>query len=294
MSGGLTLSMTLPDVVLASGAVLVAVVRASSAATEARLRVPGWPLWRSGVPAGLLVLHDIAAGISVAAVLAGGLRWLTASLGWQAGLAAGVDVLVPVVALVLSAAVLHRRRGIGFRSLLRPRNRVVETCPTLRSRLLDAVERSAVRGTARWISAGLERCRRRCGATPEQLLPALWPPVRLRLREAPGVPRTEVALLLLQAQAVVEDASPPGERMLTLLHLVHDRAGRRGVRGALDQARRSPVRHGRSGAAAWGASPQAVPKPVQAPGRTPHQAPDATPVETPVETSVQTPVSTAS
>jgi hypothetical protein len=290
VSGGLTLSTTLPDAVLTTGGVVVAVVRASSVVTEARLRVPGWPLWRSAGPVGLLVLHDVAAGISVAAALAAGMRRLTASLGWQDGLAAGVDALVPVVALVLSSALLHRRRGVGFRSLLRPRNRVVETCPTLRSLMLDAVERAAVRGTARWISAGLERCRRRCGATPEQLLPALWPPVRLRLREAPGVPRTEVALLLLQAQAVVEDASPSDERMLTLLHLVHHRAGRRGVRGALDQARRSPVRHGRSGAAAWGSSPQAVPKPVQAAV----ELPADTPVQTPVQTSVQTPVPTAS
>jgi hypothetical protein len=282
-------ALSLPDAVLVGGTAAVVLVRAAVAGTEARVRAPGWPLWRSGPAAALLVLHDVLVGASAVAMFAGAARGLCHVFEVETRLAAGLVALAAIVALMVSTAWLHRRRGIGFRSVLRPKNRVVEPCPTLRRRLLDSVELAGARGTARWIGAGLDRARRRCGATPEQMLPALWPPARLRLREAPGVPRTEVALLLLQAQSVMEDASPPGERMLTLLHLVHARAGRRGVRGALDEARRSPVRHGRSGAAAWGASPQAVPTPVSPAAPAPESIPESISVPTPEPSPVSAP-----
>lgn len=231
-----------------AGAAAVVLVQGTAAVTEARLRVPGEPVWRCW-PVAALVLHDVAVGLAVLAPVALlAERWLP-----RAG---GVGVLVMtgavLVALAGAAALGRRRRGPAVLALVAPRDRVAEPVPPLRARLLTEIERSGVRGTTRWLVAEAARCRLRCGATADQLLPALWPAVRLRLREAPGVPRTEVALLLLQAQTVMDDASPADERMLTLLHLVHDRTGRSGVRAALEQARRSPVRHGRP-VATWGA-----------------------------------------
>jgi hypothetical protein len=244
------------------GAVLVA--RVAVAWTEGRLRASGWPLLRCGPAGPALVLHDVAVGWACLAVLAPLGGWAARLAGLDERTTAVVVGACALGAFALSEALVRRRRGVGLRALARPRHRVAEPCPPARRKLLDAVELAGVRGVARWIDARLDRGLDRNGGGVEQLLPALWPGVRLQLREAPGTPRTEVGLLLRQAQSIMEDASPARERMLTLLHLVHERAGRAGVLAALDQARRSPVRHGRSGAAAWGASPDAIPRPVAA------------------------------
>lgn len=261
------------DTVLRSAAVFLLVARLAAAWTEARLRASGWPLLRCGPMAFALLWHDVLVGWVCLAALGGLGRWAVLRVGLAEGAATSGVVVACLLAAALSEALLRRRRGIGLRSLLRPRHRVAEPVPPVRRRLVDAVERAAVRQVARWIDGEIDRGLDRNGGGADQLLPALWPGVRLALREAPGVPRTEVALLLLQAQAVMDDASPARDRMLALLHLVYARAGRAGVRAALEQARRSPVRHSRPGPAAWSASPDAVPRPV---APTPHDRPEAT------------------
>jgi hypothetical protein len=250
------------DTVLRSAAVLLLVARLAAVWTEARLRAPGWPLLRCGPTAYALLLHDVLVGWICLAALGGLGRWVARHAGLPESAATSGAVAACLLGAALSEALLRRRRGVGLRSLLRPRHRVAEPVPTVRRRLLDAVEFAGVRQVARWIDGEIDRGLDRNGGGVDQLLPALWPGVRLALREVPGVPRTEVGLLLLQAQAVMDDASPARDRILTLLHLVHARAGRAGVRAALEQARRSPVRHGRTGPAVWSASPDALPRPV--------------------------------
>jgi len=247
------------DAVLA-GVVLVAAVRAAVALAEARARAGDWPLGRCGAAVPVLVAHDVAVGFAAYTVLA----------VLPVRLLPTVAALVPVpvatigtlLALLVSGSVVRRRRGLPFAAMGRPGALSQEPMLTVRGRLLVRIERRAARASARWIATRLERCRRRAGVPDEQLLPAVWAPGRIRLRESVGVGRTEVALLLLQAQAVVDDASPPHERLLTLLHLIHDRAGRRGVRSVLDATIRGPLRHGRTGAPSWGVGPGAVPGPM--------------------------------
>lgn len=254
--------------VLTWAAVLMLVIRAAVAITEGRVRASGWPLWRCGSAAVALVLHDVIVGWALLAGLGGAAYALLLPFDLGDAWTTIAEVAACGAAVLASSAVLRRRHGLNARAMAGRGRRVAEPCQTARARLLGSIELAGVRGAARWIDVRLESCLRRSGGTADQVLPALWPAVRLRLREVPGTPRTEVALLLLQAQAVMEDASPARERMLTLLHLVYERAGRPGVRGAVEQARRAPVRHGRPGpATTWGSAPVAVPSPVRA--RTP-------------------------
>jgi hypothetical protein len=241
---------------LLAGAVLVAAVRTATALAEARLRAGDCPLWRCGRAVPALVGHDVAIGLAGYALLA----VLPARLATSLVDPALFAVLGSVLTLALSGPLLRRRRGLPLAAIGHPGAFAQEPMMTWRARLLARVERSALRVSARWIAERLDACRRRASVTDEQLLPAVWTPGRIRLRETVGVGRTEVALLLLQAQAVVDDASPPQERLLTLLHLIHDRAGRRGVRSVLEQAVRGPLRHGRAGMPTWG--PGAVPGPM--------------------------------
>jgi len=240
------------------GALRVGAVRGAVGLADARLRAGDWPLWRCGAAVPTVVVHDVGTGLLALAVLvAVPVRWLPAGVPPVPVVAAGA-----VAALLLSGVLVRRRRGLPFAAVGRAGALAQEPMLTVRGRLLVRVERRAARASARWIGDRLERCSRRAGVPDDLLLPAVWAPARLRLRESVGVGRTEVALLLLQAQAVVDDASPPHERLLTLLHLVHDRSGRRGVRSVLDQAVRGPLRHGRSGAPSWGVGPGAVPGPL--------------------------------
>jgi ABC-type lipoprotein export system ATPase subunit len=62
---------------------------------------------------------------------------------------------------------------------------------------------------------------------------------------------------LLDDRSVFENVSLP-----LVIAGVNRREIERRVRAALDQARRSPMRHGRTGAASWGASSDAQPRPV--------------------------------
>jgi len=250
--------MTAVDDVIRAAAVLLPVALAAAAWTEARLRASGWPVVRCGAAVPALLVHDVLAGWGCLAGLGGLGRWTVGRAGLSGPVAVAVEITACLLAAALSEAVLRRRRGVALRSVCRPRHRVAEPVLTLRLRLLGAVERAGVRRITRWIDVRLDRGLDRNGDGADQLLPALWPGVRLQLREAPGTPRTEVGLLLMQAQAVMEDAAPARDRMYALLHLVYERAGCGGVRAALHQASRSPVRHGRSGAAAW-----AIPSPTR-------------------------------
>jgi hypothetical protein len=217
--------------------VVVAVVRAAVALADARRRAGGWPWWRTGA-VGAVVGYDVLVGLALAGLLIGLPAALMPGTGRPDLLAAGGAL----AAVIVSGGLVHRRRGLPLAAMLRRRAVSADGLPTLRDRLLQRVDRAASRAVGRWVARRLDRCRRRAGATDEQLLPAVWTPARVRLRETPGAGRTEVALLLLQAQAVVDDSAPPRERLLTLLHLVHDRAGARGVRAVLDQAGRSSLR----------------------------------------------------
>ena len=240
-----------PSGALLAAAVLVATVRGAVALNDARARAGDWPLWRCGPAVTALVLHDVAAGLVACALFAG----LPAGLAGTGPVPVTVTVTVALLALGATGQLLRRRRGLPLAAVGRPGALAQEPILTLRGRLLAAIGHGAARASSWWVGAQLDACRRRASATDEQLLPAVWAPARVRLRETVGVGRTEVALLLLQAQSVVDDASPPQERLLTLLHLVYDRSGRRGVRTVLDQAWRGPLRHGRSGAPAWGPPP---------------------------------------
>lgn len=242
--------MTATREILLDGALLVAAVRAAVALADARVRAQEWPLWRCGRVMAGIVAHDVVAGLAAYAVLAA----LPAAV-----LAGTSHVLVVAVgtllALVLTDGLLHRRRGVPLTAVGRPGALSLEPVITVRIKLLDRLQQVAARASARWIGASLDDARRRACVNDDELLAAVWSPVRIRLRETVGVGRTEVALLLIQAQSVVDDGSPPRERLLTLLHLVHDRSGRRGVRSILKQAVRGPLRHGRSGSAPWGTPP---------------------------------------
>lgn len=238
--------MTLPDAVppeaiLRVAATLMVVVRVAAGAAELRLRVPG-RLWCGRWAAAGLLLHDVLVGLALLAVMGGGARWAVALTPASSSVVAAVTAVTAGAAFVLAPELLHRRRGIGLQSRFRPRRTTSEPCPTLRGRIIDLAEREGRRAASRWVGARLERCRRSCGASHEQLLPAVWPAVRLRLRDEPGASRTEVALLLGQAQRVADDASPAQDRTLGLLHLLYERAGRRAVAAALEHARRTPVR----------------------------------------------------
>jgi hypothetical protein len=250
---------------VAAGAALVAAVRCTVALTEARLRAGHWPVRRCGWAPAAVAVHDVAAGLA-GYLLLGALPSLALGDGPARDVLAGVAT---ALTLAVTGRLLHRRRGLPLAAIGRPGALAQEPMLTLRAGLLVRVERRAVRGASRWIVEQLDACRRRAATTDDQLLPALWAPARLRLRESVGVGKTEVALLLLQAQSVVDDASPPRERLLTLLHLVHERSGRAGVRSVLDQAVRGPLRHGRSGAPAWAPGPGAVPGPMPAAAASP-------------------------
>ncbi|MDQ1286594.1 MAG: hypothetical protein QG622_159 [Actinomycetota bacterium] len=238
------------DVLLAA-IVVVTVVRVAVAVAELRPRLPG----RRVMPDGrfaltlvvALVLHDVLVGLSLLGAVMGGVWRVLAVTSPGPGVRTVTVAVAAGTGFALGSWSLHRQRGVALRSTTRPRRTVAELCPTVRSRLLDAAEREGRRASSRWIDVRLERCRRQTGATHEQLLSALWPAVRLRLREVTGIPRTEMALLLVQAQAVADDVAPPEDRMRTLLHLLHDRAGRRVVAAALEETRRTPIRHVRSG-----------------------------------------------
>ena len=276
----MTLDPPDPGMLLAGAAVLTGVVRVVVSLADTRARAGGWPVRGCGRAAAGLLLHDLVVGAAAFAVfvllpveLAG--RWAGESARpWV--LAAGL-----AASLLLTPSLLDRRRGAALVPGPRRRRLAAEPRPSRRELLLQAVERRSVRAVSSWLSVQVDRCRRRCAATAELLLPALWPPARQVLRETAGVSRTELTLLLQQAQAVVDDAAPAQERILTLLQLVHDRAGRGGVRRVLRQARRAPLRHGRAGASIWGlggaasAAPRltidltgeqrpAVPKPAEA------------------------------
>jgi hypothetical protein len=146
--------------------------------------------------------------------------------------------------LAITSALVRRRRGVRWQRL--PGRAGRNRRPTVRDTLLLAIERRANRAVSRWIAGRADHSRHRGAVTPELLLPALWPPVRLLLRESVGVSRTELVLLLRQAKAVLDDAAPAQDRLLTLLHLVHRGFGRAGVRRVLNQARRSPVHQARN------------------------------------------------
>ena len=275
----LTAAWPTVDGALLAGAVLVTAVRAATALTDARLRAADWPVWRCGPAVPAVVGHDVLAGLG-GFVLFAGLPALLLSPSLPPG---PVTLVGTALALASTGLVLHRRRGLPLAALGRPGVLAQEPVMTVRARLLARVEREAGRASARWISARLDVCRRQASVPDEDLLGAVWAPGRIRLRESVGVGRTEVALLLLQAQAVVDDASPPLERLLTLLHLIHGRTGRRGVRRVLDQALRGPLRHGRSGTPAWGTGPGAVPGPISTapPNPFPTPSPTLTPTPTP-------------
>jgi hypothetical protein len=239
--------------VLAAAVLLTVLIRVVAALTEVRLRADGWPLWRCGPAALALAVHDGAVGLGVLGLLAGVPGWLLAGpFGADAGTARALTLALAAASVLLGSALLHRRTAFPLLVMLpgRLRRRIApDPTATWRVQLLATVEIRAARSVAEWIDARLDRTRRRSGATDEQVLAALWSPARIRLRETVGVPRTEVALLLMQAQAVMDDGSPPQERLLTLLHLVFQRAGCAGVRSVLDQAGRAPLRHGRAAAA---------------------------------------------
>jgi hypothetical protein len=235
---------------LLGGAAVVAAVRAAVALAEARVRAGDWPLWRLGPWVTVLIVHDLAVGLAgyglfavlPPALLPGG--GAPAGAGAPAGIGGPLlsGVAGTLAGLAVAGRLLRRRRGVPLRSIgaaiSNPGSLAREPLPTARERLLARIERHAERASARWIGAQLDACRRQSAASDDQLLSAVSVPVRFRLRETVGAGRTEVALLLLQAQSVLNDASPALERLLTLLHLVHDRSGRRGVRDVLGQARR--------------------------------------------------------
>jgi hypothetical protein len=264
------LSGEVSQALLAAVAVTIG-IRVVAAITEVRLLAAGWPWWRSGPVALALPLHDAVVGLAALAVLAGlpGVlldgplgRWI----GTGPGLARAAVLIGAALSVPAATALLRRRSGypVPLPAALATRLRrwaPGDPAATCRVRLLATVELSAARASARWLGGRLERTLREADATDEQLLAGLWSPARIRLRETVGVPRTEVALLLMQAQAVMDDGAPAQDRLLTLLHLVYQRSGRRGVRAVLDQAGRSPLRHGRDGAPAWGTAPGALPLP---------------------------------
>jgi hypothetical protein len=205
-----------------------------------------------------LAAYDVA----VTSVSFVGLAWLPTRLAGSVGgdsTASWVAVIGSVLAGLAASAVLRWRPGrwssMWSASLARPEDPLGR-----RGRLLLDVERHAARAVSRWIMKRSDDCRRQAGVTPDQLLPAAWPAVRLLLRETDDREGMGLALVLSQAQAVVDDGSPAQERLLTLLQLVHDRTGPAGVRRVLDQAVRAPVRHGRTGAPVWGLGPTALPR----------------------------------
>jgi hypothetical protein len=232
--------------IVEAAVVLVVGVRAAVAVAELRPRLPGGQVWYGGTdcwPVVAVIVHDVLWGLALLGIIAGGVGWAAVRIPVPTGAGPAVTVVAVGLALAASSLVLHRRRGIGVGSTARPRRAVAVPRATLRSRLLDAAEREGFRAGSRWVDRQLEGCRRTCGATPEQLLPAVWSAVRQRLREITGVSRTETALLLVRAQEMADDVSPPEERMRALLHLLHERSGRRCVAGALEQVRRTPIRH---------------------------------------------------
>lgn len=254
--------------IVGTGLVVVVAVRAAVAAADARHRAGDWPWWRCGWTAAALLAHDVLAGVAGFVVLA-----VVPGNAVPGPAAAGTAGAGTVLALLLTGRLLRRRRGLPVATLGRRGALAQEPMLTLRGRLLLRVAGVASQATSRWIDGRLEACRRRTGVTDEHLLAAVWTPARIRLRETVGVGRTEVALLLLQAQAVVEDASPPLDRLLTLLHLVHDRSGRWGVRAVLDQAARGALRHGRTGGTAWAPAAGGIPGPAVPPSPFPVTAP---------------------
>jgi hypothetical protein len=223
---------------LLGGAALVVAVRVAVAVAQARQRAGDWPPWRLLPSVAALVGHDVVVGLAGYGLLGVVPMSVLVPAGADLRLVAVAGVLL---ALALSGRVLRRRRGLPVAALgavlSRPGTLALDPLPTLRDALLATIERRAGRASAAWITGQLDTCRRRCAVTEDQLLPALLAPVRSRLRESVGVSRTEVALLLLQAQSVADDASPARERLLTLLHLVHQRCGRRAVRAVLEAAR---------------------------------------------------------
>lgn len=218
-----------------AGAAAVVAVRMAVAAADARACTGRWPLHRCGGAAAGLLAHDALAGlVAAAAVLLPMQRLLPGPLGTALG---------AVLAVAGTGWWLGRRQGLPLAGLGRAGALARDPVPTVRDRLLTAVRQAATRDASRWIAARLDGSRRRASVTDDQLLPAVWAPARIRLRTAAGLGRTEVALILQQAQGIVEDGAPARERLLTLLHLVLDRAGRRGVRSALDQGGRVASRH---------------------------------------------------
>jgi hypothetical protein len=249
------------DAALTGAAALTVLIRGTVAIADARARAGGWPVWRCGIVAAGLVAHDLVAGLLLLGVLAVlPAERLAGSASFGDSGAVWIVLVGLVATTLLTPLLLDRRRAARPVRLAHRRRFAGEPRLSRRDLLLQAIERRSVRATSEWLAARAELCRRRTAATPELMLPAVWPPVRQVLRETAGVRRTDLSLLLQQAQAVADDASPAQERLLTLLQLVYDRAGRSGVRRVLDQARRAPLRHGRTGAPAWGLGSAAPPR----------------------------------
>jgi hypothetical protein len=251
---------------LIGAAALTVGIRATVAVADARARSGGWPVWRCGIAVVGLVVHDLVVGLVLLGLLAALPTETAAGAAFfgSSGTGSSGAVWVVLAGLIattmLTPLLLDRRRAARPVRLARRLRFAGEPRLSRRDLLLQAIERRSVRATSEWLAARAEVCRRRTAATPELLLPAVWPPVRQVLRETAGVRRTDLSLLLQQAQTVADDAAPAQERLLTLLQLVYDRAGRSGVRRVLDQARRAPLRHGRSGAPAWGLGASAAPR----------------------------------
>jgi hypothetical protein len=260
--------------VLLIGSASVVAIRGTAAVSAGQARAGGWPFWRSGPAALALVLHDVVIGAGVYAALAVlPTRLLERQLGSGGWPTALLALLGSAAALLLGPILLRRRHGVplllGVAGPAGPESR-----HPLREGLLLAVERGALRAVSRWIAAQADDCRRSGALTAEMLLPAVWPAVRWQLRDSIGAGRTELALLLLQAQAAMDDPAPATDRLLTLLHLVQHHAGRSGVRQALDQARQTPVRHGRAGSPGWGPGlPVGAPRFEQSPEPVGHRGP---------------------
>jgi hypothetical protein len=265
------------DTALTGAATVTVLIRGTVAVADARARAAGWPVWRCGIAAAGLVAHDVVAGLLLLGLLAMvPAEWAAGSASPGGSAAVWIGLAGLVAATLLTPLMLDRRRAASPVRLTRRLRFAGEPRLSRRDLLLQAIERRSVRATSEWLAARAELCRRRTAATPELMLPAVWPPVRQVLRETAGVRRTDLSLLLQQAQAVADDASPAQERLLTLLQLVYDRAGRSGVRRVLDQARRAPLRHGRTGAPAWGLGSSAAPrKTIQLPPEPAHVEPAA-------------------